>query len=312
MLTIGFRTLKTALGTGISLLVAQELLSLQYFVSAGILTILCIQPTKRRSITTAFSRATACVVGMLTGVILFTLLGYHWFTIILLFLLLIPILVQLKIQEGLLTSTVIIFHLYLEKHFSLAFLWNELQLIGVGVGVALVMNLYMPSKEKKLLAYRQQIDRNIQRILKELGIFIQEGDTMWSGKEFMETAEWLAEAKDLSLQTVENDLLWKKDEHYLYFHMRERQFERLERMLPLVSSVDLQVKQVAFVSDLFSYLSQHLHDNPRATYNHVQEVRKVLKEMDLPQTREEFESRALLYTLLNEMEQFILIHLEFA
>ncbi len=312
MFTIGFRTLKTALGTGISLLVAQELLSLQYFVSAGILTILCIQPTKRRSITTAFSRVTACLVGLLVGVILFTLLGYQWFTLILLFLLLIPILVRLKIQEGLLTSTVIIFHLYLEKTFSLAFLWNELQLIGVGIGVALLMNLYMPSNEKKLIEYRQQIDHNIQRILQELSIFIQKGDTMWSGKEFMETGRWLAEAKDLSLQTVENDLLWKKDEHYLYFHMRERQFERLERMLPLVSSVDLQVKQVAFVSDLFSYLSHHLHDHPRATYNHVQEVRKVLKEMDLPQTREEFESRALLYTLLNEMEQFILIHQEFA
>lgn len=312
MLTIGFRTLKTALGTGVSLLIAQELLTLQYFISAGILTILCIQPTKRRSITTAFSRAAACLVGLLISAVLFAMLGYHWLTVIVLFLVLIPILVRLKIQEGLLTSTVIIFHLYLEKQFSLGLLWNELQLIAVGVGVALVVNLYMPSKEKKLKHYQVHIDSNIQRILQELGIFIQKGDTLWSGKEFMETATWLTEAKDLSLQTLENDLLWKKDEHYLYFHMRERQFERLERMLPLVSSVDLQVKQVAFVSELFAYLSHHLHDNPRTTYNHLQSVRKTLKEMELPQSREEFESRALLYTLLNEMEQFILIHLEFA
>ncbi|WP_372869535.1 aromatic acid exporter family protein, partial [Planomicrobium okeanokoites] len=54
-LSIGYRTLKTAVGVIIAISLAQ-LLQLEFFVSAGILTILCIQPTKKRSIRAALSR----------------------------------------------------------------------------------------------------------------------------------------------------------------------------------------------------------------------------------------------------------------
>ncbi|RXT06250.1 aromatic acid exporter family protein [Ammoniphilus sp. CFH 90114] len=311
MFGIGFRTIKTALGTGISLFLAQSL-GLQYFVSAGILTILCIQPTKKRSITTAMARAVACLIGLGSGALVFSILGYHWLSVMLLFLLHIPLLVRLKIQEGIVTSAVIIFHLYLDQQFTLSLLWNEVQLIAIGVGIALLMNLYMPSHEKKLKHFQEEIDQNIQIILKELAAFIRAGDTLWSGKEFVDTANRLEEAKDLSLQTVENQLLRKQDQHYRYFKMRERQFERLERMLPVVSSIDVQVPQCHFVGELFEYLGQHLHDNPRDTLQHLQRVRGFLKGLELPLTREEFEARASLFTILNELEQFILIQLELA
>ncbi|MEW9668762.1 aromatic acid exporter family protein [Ammoniphilus sp. 3BR4] len=309
MFTIGFRTLKTALGTGLSLLLAQGL-GLQYFVSAGILTILCIQPTKKRSISTALARVAACLIGLGTGAVLFTIVGYHGLSIVLLFLLLIPMLVRLKLQENIVTSAVVIFHLYLEQQFSIDFFWNELQLIAIGVGVALLMNLYMPSKEKKLKEYQEQIDRNIQVILRELADFTRNGDTLWTGKEFVDTAALLEEAKNLSLQTIENHLLRKQDQHYRYFKMRERQFERLERMLPIVSSIDIQVRQGIHISELFDYLSTQLHGNSRQTLEHLHQVRDLFKGMKLPQTREEFEARASLYALLIELEQFILIQLE--
>ena len=39
---------------------------------------------------------------------------------------------------------------------TMAFIWNEFQLITVGIGVALLMNLYMPSLDRKLAAYRKK------------------------------------------------------------------------------------------------------------------------------------------------------------
>lgn len=49
MFKIGYRTIKTALGTTLAIYISQ-LLHLQNFASAGIITILCIQITQKRSL----------------------------------------------------------------------------------------------------------------------------------------------------------------------------------------------------------------------------------------------------------------------
>lgn len=61
--SIGYRTIKTAVGTAVSILIAQKL-GLDNFASAGILTILCIQVTKKKSLRTAWDRFLACVLAM--------------------------------------------------------------------------------------------------------------------------------------------------------------------------------------------------------------------------------------------------------
>lgn len=309
MFNIGFRTIKTALGTGASIAIA-ELLSLSFSPSAGIMTILCIQPTKKRSLRTAFSRISACIMGLSLGTLLFLLFGYHPLTLVGLFLIHIPLLVRFRLQESLLTSTVVVFHLYTAKEFTLPFIWNEIQLILIGVGVALLLNLYMPSKEGKLKEYAQHIETNFQMIFRQLAFFVRSGDTTWSGKELVETAQLLEQAKDIANQTLENHLLRKQDKHYRYFKMRERQFERIEQMLPLVSSIDLHVRQCHDIADLFEYLAAHLTDDPQHLLDYWRNKRDIFKEMDLPASRDEFETRASLFALLNDMEQYILIEME--
>lgn len=309
MLSIGFRTIKTAVGTGASIALA-ELLSLNFSPSAGIMTILCIQPTKKRSLRTAFSRILACVVGLLLASLLFLLFGYHPITLVGLFLIHIPLLVKFRLQESLLTSTVVVFHLYTAKQLTVPFIWNEIQLILIGVGVALLLNLYMPSKESKLLELKENIESNFQMIFRQLAFFVRSGDTTWSGKELVVTDQLLEQARDIAIQTLENQLLRKQDKHYRYFKMRERQFERIEQMLPLVSSIDLHVKQCHDIADLFDYLSAHLTDDPRHLFEYWEGKRDVFKEMDLPASRDEFETRASLFALLNDVEQYILIEME--
>ncbi len=62
--TIGYRTVKTALGAAVSIFLAQ-LLQLDFFVSAGIITILCISITKRDSLKISGERIVACLIGLL-------------------------------------------------------------------------------------------------------------------------------------------------------------------------------------------------------------------------------------------------------
>lgn len=55
MFKIGYRTVKTALGTGAAVFIAQ-LLGLEFYSSAGILVILCVQNTKRKSVQVSLHR----------------------------------------------------------------------------------------------------------------------------------------------------------------------------------------------------------------------------------------------------------------
>ena len=58
--SIGYRTLKTALGAAIAIAIAQ-FFDLQFFTAAGILTILSIQPTKRKSVHAVYTRIVSTI-----------------------------------------------------------------------------------------------------------------------------------------------------------------------------------------------------------------------------------------------------------
>ena len=59
--SIGYRTLKTAFGASVAIAIAQYF-DLQFFTAAGILTILCIQPTKRKSVHAVYTRIVSTFV----------------------------------------------------------------------------------------------------------------------------------------------------------------------------------------------------------------------------------------------------------
>ncbi|MCP8616793.1 aromatic acid exporter family protein [Salirhabdus salicampi] len=309
---IGYRTIKTATGAPIAIFIAQ-LLQLSNFISAGILTILCIQVTRKRSFLSAWYRFAACMIGIVYSSLIFELIGYHPLAIGLLLLLFIPTTVRLNITEGIVTSTVIILHIYGAQQASLALIWNELLLIVVGLGTALLLNLYMPSMEKDLRKKQNQVEQNFRNILKEIAHYLKTGEESWEGKEFTETATVLETAKSLAFRDVENHILREHHPYYHYFHMRTKQFEVLERMLPLISRVKEINKQSVAMADFFDKLSEAVHPGNTAVLylNELKEMKEHFRNEELPVTREEFEARASLFTLLNEIEQYLILKRSF-
>lgn len=303
---IGYRTIKTAVGTALSIFIAQQA-GLSFFASAGIITILCVQVTRKKSVAAAIDRLLASLLGLLLGGLFYEVLGYHPFTIGLLLLLFIPLSVRLKVNEGFVTSAVLLLHIYSLQRFDLAIVANELGLLLIGTGVALLMNLYMPSREKELRWLQREVEKNFSVILKEFSDYLRNGNSDWSGKEMLETVELLEQAIQLSVQDVENRLIKQKDSYYQYFTMREKQFELLERMLPIISSLHLQVPQGAQIADFLDELSNAVHPGNTAYLflDKLAEMRKALQRTSLPTTREEFEIRASLFYLLREIERYL-------
>ena len=103
---IGYRTIKTAIATPIAITIAQ-LVGVTNIASAGILTILCIQPSRKKSVESAWHRFLACILAILFSIVMFELLGYSPITLGILLALFIPTCVFLKIEQGIMTATVI-------------------------------------------------------------------------------------------------------------------------------------------------------------------------------------------------------------
>ncbi|KML46006.1 aromatic acid exporter family protein [Cytobacillus firmus] len=309
---IGYRTIKTAVGTSISIMIAQ-MLQLDNFVSAGILTILCIKVTKKKSLRASWDRFFACLLAMAFSSLFFEGIAYHPLVIGLLLLFFIPAAVMAKASDGIVTSSVIILHIYSAGEVSKDLLLNELGIIIVGIGVALIANLYMPSLESKLKEYRLEIEENFKVIFDEIVRYLRTHESSWDGREITETMEMIDEAKALAFRDVENHFRRDENLYYHYFKMREKQFEIIERVLPSVTSIALPVEQGEMIADFIEELSEHIHPGNTALLflEKLYRMKVSFENMELPKTREEFEARAALLHFVKEMEQYLIIKSSF-
>lgn len=305
---IGYRTLKTAVGTAISVYIAQ-LLQLDYYISAGVITILCITTTKRGSLTVSIERLVSCVIGLGVASVFFELIGYNPVAIAALFLISIPLSVAANAARGIVTSSVIVLHLYTEEQVSAGIWINELAIIFIGIGVALIMNLYMPSSEKSLAQDQLSLEDAFRKIWEEYANYLRFGDNIWDGAEFSEAAKIIDEAKGKALRDIDNHFLRDDDYFYHYFRMREKQFSVLESILPFISSIDQSVPQGHKMADYMDELSDAVSPGNTAGYflYRLDEMKHEIQQMELPKTRHEFEIRSSLFYILYEIEEYLLI-----
>lgn len=317
MFKIGYRTLKTAVGATLAIFLAQ-FFQLENYASAAVLTIICIQVTKKRSIISSWTRFSACLLVIPFSFLFFETLGYHPISLGLIILFFVPILIKLHIQEGLITSSVILLHFYKTKEYSWAIILNELGIIIIGIGVALLMNLYMPNMERELRNYQKKVEANFKIMFKELAKFLRHGDFTWSGKEIIETGDLIHTALTESLLNMENYVLRHEDRYYHYFEMRQKQLEIIERLLPIISTLhhrlseekDAQfVIQKNKVADFLDKISEGINPGNTAKIYlaQLEELHDSFRQMPLPKNQAELEMRASLLHFLREMEQYLII-----
>lgn len=306
---IGYRTIKTAIATPIAITIAQ-LIGITNVVSAGILTILCIQPSRKQSVESALHRFFACLLAIVFSIVIFELIGYHPISLGILLAAFIPTTVLLNIEKGILTSMVITLNLYAFGTIRLDFIYEQLLLIIIGIGTGLIVNLYMPSLDKQLKAKQRQLEKNFKIILHEIALYIREENMDWDGKEITKVEEILEEVKELVERDRENNLLRDDRSFEKYFRMREKQFQLLQQMLPLVTRLPKKDDVLSDrIASFFETLSESVHPGNTAAIflDELKELRSEFHEEKLPRTQEEFETRANLLQLLYDIEEYLII-----
>ena len=308
MVGMGPRTIKTAIVAGLSIWLA-ELTSLEFSTFAGIIAILCMEKTKKKTVDTIYKKFIACLLSLLFGGLFFELAGYTALVFPIFILLFVPLLVRLKIQDGFVTSMVVVLHIYSLRELSLEILFNELAIIVIGTGLAFLVNSFMPNLKNEIEQYKRKIEQSFSTILFEFSAYLRNPDRNWDGREILEAEELINQGKSLAILDVENHLLRRKNQDYFYLEMREEQLEVLHRMMPIISSLGQTMYQKEIFADFLEDLSKRVHsgDTTDQSMKKLNECWKLIWNTDLPKTKEEFEIRANLFYLMNQMEEYLII-----
>lgn len=310
---IGHRTLKTAIGAAISIIISKNI-GVEYAVSAGIITILSIQSTKRKSVKIAFQRVCACILALLIAFIVFSSVGYSEISFGIFLILFIPLAVKFNVGEGIVVSSVLVSHLLVEQSVEIFWLKNEMNLMIIGALVALILNLYMPSIENKIRKDKMYIEEKMKEILHKMSIALKDHTVTFEYDDlFNDLENRLQKALKLSYVNFNNYVFQNESYYVHYMEMRVKQYETIKRMKEHFQRFFMTYDQAIMISDFTQQVANLLYEENTAQgmINELNKLRSIFKQMQLPIDREEFENRAMLFQFLNDMESFLIIKKEF-
>ncbi|CZQ79833.1 Hypothetical protein Tpal_6 [Trichococcus palustris] len=305
-MTISQRTIKIALATVISILIAQ-FFQLEYTVSAGIIAILSVLDTKKSSVTTAIQRVISTILALTIATILFQLFGFNTYIFGIYLFFYVPLAYRFNVQSGIAPCSVLVTHLLLEKSTSLTWVLNEFSLMLIGAGIAILFNLYMPSKATQIISLREQVEAKMREVLLSFDRSLQDGRGKNQFQLLDELDDLLEKARQVVYVEFDNQLLAQSTYDIRYFDMRKEQSTILRYMAINLNLCRLPTRENKILAGMFYLTADQLHEQNTGIYlmDDINALLQFFRESELPVTRAEFENRAILFQLLNDFTRFI-------
>ena len=245
------KAFKIALAAVLSILTA-NLLGLRYAVTAGIITVLSIQNTKRETLKTARNRALAFLCALILAFLCYSLLGFcvGAFIVYLFFFALLCL--SAGWGEAIAMDSVLISHFLTEQAFGAEMLANELLLFLVGTFFGILINLHLRKKEGEFDRLSRQVDEEIKGIVYRMSENIRREDKSGYNSDcFMRLEDRIRLAKECALRNW-NNTLWSRTSYELdYIRMRENQSRVLRNIYDSIVQIRMLPVQTMQVAAFF-------------------------------------------------------------
>ena len=303
---------KVIVSAFVALLVAQAL-NLTTPSAAAIIAILSVMDTKKVSLAATGQRLAAAVLALVIGMGIFAIFGFDVMSFGLYLLCYIPLAYLVKVDIGVAPSTVLVIHLWTQQQLTFELFVNELLLVTIGAGVAILLNWYMPSYRQEIERVREEIEDKMREVLLKMSGFLTIGNGKNDGEVLQLLKEKLSEAREYVRLEAENHLTKEVTYDYQYFEMRRDQSKLLEIMATNLNEFRWDGEEMAILSEIFKQTAQQLAEQNTASQliDDIEELLEQFRERPLPQTRREFEKRAQLYQLLRDLKRFVQLKVDF-
>lgn len=312
-MNVSERTFKIAVSAVLSSLIAQWL-QLQNPLAAGIIAVLSVLDTKKESLATAVSRVLSTIVAFSIATMIFFAMGFNLLAFGLYLSIYVPVAYRFGLESGIAPCSVLVTHFMIAE--SIAFEWqiNGLLLMAIGASIAIMFNLWTPSREVKINQNISELEEQMRVILRLFSEQLNGMDRRSNLKEAIKNANRLVEkVRKLAFHDYDNQLFNRSDYYIRYIQMRTRQLDLIKNMSQNVSVLNLQTEQNQRLSDLFLHVSEQFEEKNTGIelLERIGLLYKYYRQSRLPKTREEFENRAIMYQMLHDIEQFISLKRDF-
>lgn len=306
------KIVKLTLATVVAYIIA-DFLKLSYASSAGVIAILSVLDTRKTTLKIARERFYGIVLSFIIAIIVFYFLGYTLLSFSLFLILYLGLSHYLNLTIGIAPSVVLVIHFFTKKSIAVPLLINEFLLFFIGVGVALIVNIYMSGYDKDIEIYHLKVEKRLKEILLRFAVLLKQGNGQNDGKLIDELDEVLDKALDIVYQDSKNHLIHQTNYHVHFFEMRRQQNQLLREMAISMNNFQFDGLANHSLAQLFIETSHQLsQENPGSDLlAKIDETLIYYRDIELPKTRQEFESRAVLYHLIKDLERFIMLKVDF-
>ncbi len=300
---------KIGIGSSIAIFIAQSL-ELNYAASAGTVALLTLMTSKLETFRLSASRFLTFGITLLLSLLIVSHVSNIWLAYGLILMLVVFLAESLGLRSTISVNSVVAAHLVTSRDLSGASILNEFLLVLIGVTLAVILNLFHAnwSHRRQIVASMRRVEAELQQILREVAVYLRSGNG--SGEVWREIGGLEGELQEYvnSAYEYQDNTFHSHPEYYIsYFEMRLEQFKILHRLHQEIKRVRSIPRQAAVVADYLDYLSDFVVE-VNAPDNQIQYLERLLDDMrlqELPKTREEFESRAILYHVLMDLQDFL-------
>ncbi|HIU77021.1 MAG TPA: hypothetical protein IAC62_14130 [Candidatus Pelethocola excrementipullorum] len=309
------QAIKMAIGGCLSIYIAL-LLNLEFAMSAGIITMLTIATTKWETLKLSLSRILTFLMSVFILWVIFRYIKSDWIAYGIFILLLVVISEYLGWRSTISINAVIGTHFLTTHDFSFAFIINEGLLVLIGLSFAILLNLFQGTGNQKnrIIDDIRDTETKLQEILEALANYLNSnpmGDDVWTDIIVLENK---LETYIERAYEYRNNIFQSHPSYYIhYFEMRMKQCTVLFNLHQEMKKIRNLPSQAAIIAEYVSYLKEHVVEmnDPKEQMERLKQLSEDMKKQELPVTREEFESRAQLYHILMDLEDFLVFKKRF-
>lgn len=301
------KAFKIALAAVLSILAA-NLLGLKYAVTAGIITVLSIQNTKRETLKTARNRGLAFLCALMIAYVCYSWMGFRVGAFILYLFFFALLCLNAGWGEAIAMDSVLISHFLTEQSFGIEMIGNELLLLTIGAFFGILINLHLRKKEDEFDKFSMLVDEEMRGMIHRMAEnLMREDKTGYNADCFVRLEDKIHLAKECAIRNW-NNTLWSQSSYELdYIRMRENQSRVLRNIYDSIILIKMLPAQTMQVATFFKEIEAQYHreNDVEGLLNILQKMLSDMKLENLPQSREEFEARALLFYTLMQLDEFL-------
>ncbi len=309
------KAIRIGVGSGVAIILA-HLLGLQYEIFAGTITLLTILTTKLETIRLAIYRMITFCFSTLVCFLIFSHIGGGWIEYGVFVLVMVLFCEMMDWGATISVNAVIGAHYFTEGDFSLSFIANEFLLLLLGIGIAIILTLYSNNKgtKKRVMKDMQYVEAQIKEILDEMAAYLRKekrDHSVWADVNELESKikEYIEDAYEYNNNSFSDHTKYYVD----YFEMRLLQIDELHNLHYEMKKMQSMPEQAEIVAEFIVFITESIGEMHALDMQleRLYSLIEAMKQNELPRNREEFESQAILYHVLLDLEDFLLIKKRF-